>query len=224
MLRRLPLTERSSIQALLPAPFLSSQRRGRAFTTIQPPIAASPLAQIPNPQLSTPARASAVQSFTLSPAFLSTPPPNPALFNKIRLRGAVTDPAHTRRRPAFGQVSIALMSRQFPADPVRFPRRANSVTSRKTSIYPSFPHSSLRPRLKLTPRLCLFTCRTRSTPLFLQMPCTTTSIRSRHILRHRNSLPPLHLLPARSAVPARVLWLCSSPALILYARGVLRVP
>ncbi|EKM56936.1 uncharacterized protein PHACADRAFT_183503 [Phanerochaete carnosa HHB-10118-sp] len=92
-------------KSLLPAPFLSSQRRGRAFTTIQPPVAASPLSPIPNPQLSTPARASIVQSFTLSPAFLNTPPPNPALFNKIRLRGTVTDPAHTRRRPVFGQVS-----------------------------------------------------------------------------------------------------------------------
>ena len=99
-----PAADRSSIQALLPAPFLSAHRRARAFTTIQPPVAASPLVQIPNPQLSTPARASHAQSFALSPAFLNTPPPNPALFNKIRLRGTVTDPAHTRRRPAFGQV------------------------------------------------------------------------------------------------------------------------
>ncbi|GJE86652.1 RING-finger domain-containing protein [Phanerochaete sordida] len=92
-------------QALLPAPFLSSQRRARAFTTVQPPVAASPLIQIPNPQLSTPARASLVQTYALSPAYLNTPPPNPALFNKIRLRGTVTDPAQTRRRPAFGQMS-----------------------------------------------------------------------------------------------------------------------
>lgn len=96
------------MQALLPAPFLSSQRRARAFTQIQPPAAPFPLAQIPNPQLSTPARVSSTQSFTLSPAFLNTPPPNPTLLNKYRLRGTVTDPAHTRRRPAFEQVSISV--------------------------------------------------------------------------------------------------------------------
>lgn len=101
----LPLAEHTRIEALLPAPFLSSQRRARAFTQIQPQVISSPLAQIPNPQLSTPARTSHGQSFAFSPALLNTPPPNAALLNKYRMRGAATDPAHTRRRPAFGQVS-----------------------------------------------------------------------------------------------------------------------
>ena len=41
-----------------------------------------------------------------SPQVMNTPPPNPIVFNKYRLRGTVTDPAHTRRRPPFGQVRI----------------------------------------------------------------------------------------------------------------------
>ncbi|KAF7797063.1 hypothetical protein EIP86_008255 [Pleurotus ostreatoroseus] len=92
-------------QSLLPAPFLSGQRRARAFTHSQPQVT-SPLQQIPNPsQLSTPARASHSQAFMFSPQVMNTPPPNPIIFNKYRLRGTVTDPAHTRRRPPFGQSS-----------------------------------------------------------------------------------------------------------------------
>ncbi|KAJ3558259.1 hypothetical protein NM688_g1028 [Phlebia brevispora] len=92
-------------QSLLPAPFLSGQRRTRAFTHSQPQVT-SPLQQITNPtQLSTPARPSQSQSFVFSPQVMNTPPPNPIIFNKYRLRGTVTDPAHTRRRPAFGQTS-----------------------------------------------------------------------------------------------------------------------
>lgn len=99
----------TSDQALLPAPFLSSQRRARAFTQIQPSSISLPLSQIPNPQLSTPARVSHAQPFGFNSALLNTPPPNPYLLNKYRLRGAVTDPAQTRRRPAFGQVSLNKM-------------------------------------------------------------------------------------------------------------------
>ncbi|CCM05864.1 uncharacterized protein FIBRA_08100 [Fibroporia radiculosa] len=78
-------------KALLPAPFLSTQRRARAFTHTQVPFA-----QIPDPtQLATPNR-----SFR-APSVINTPPPQPG----FRLRGSVTDPAHTRRRPAFGQVT-----------------------------------------------------------------------------------------------------------------------
>ncbi|KAH9922550.1 hypothetical protein B0H21DRAFT_766100 [Amylocystis lapponica] len=74
--------------SLLPAPFLLNQRRARAFTQAQ-----APLSQIPDPtQLCTPSRA---------PAIMNTPPPQPA----YRLRGSLTDPAHTRRRPAFEQTS-----------------------------------------------------------------------------------------------------------------------
>jgi hypothetical protein len=94
-----------AITVLLPAPFLSTQRRARALTQAlpQPP----PVSLIPmnhTMQMSTPARAPRAHSFALSPAFLNTPPPNPDLLSKFRLRGTVTDPAQTRRRPAFGQV------------------------------------------------------------------------------------------------------------------------
>lgn len=92
--------------ALLPAPFLSTQRRARALSQAQLQASAGPLTQIPNPtQISTPGRVTLGQTFPLSPGFLNTPPPKPNLLNKYRLRGTVTDPAHTRRRPAFGQVS-----------------------------------------------------------------------------------------------------------------------
>ncbi|KAI0076516.1 hypothetical protein K474DRAFT_1708111 [Panus rudis PR-1116 ss-1] len=92
-------------KALLPAPFLSTQRRARAFSQVQPQLHHSPLAQITNPaQLSTPARMPLSQIHPLSPAFLNTPPPKAAVVNKLKLRGAVTDPAQTRRRPAFGQL------------------------------------------------------------------------------------------------------------------------
>lgn len=43
-----------------------------------------------------------------SPQMMNTPPPNPLVFNKYRLRGTVTDPAQTRRRPPFGQVRTAV--------------------------------------------------------------------------------------------------------------------
>ncbi|KAI0795443.1 hypothetical protein C8Q75DRAFT_803329 [Abortiporus biennis] len=94
----------SNDKALLPAPFLSNHRRARALSQVLAQSQSSPLVQIPNPtQLSTPARAPLAQSFTLSPAYLNTPPPKPELANKYRLRGSVTDPAQTRRRPPFGQ-------------------------------------------------------------------------------------------------------------------------
>ncbi|EMD31900.1 hypothetical protein CERSUDRAFT_119204 [Gelatoporia subvermispora B] len=77
-------------KALLPAPFLSTHRRARAHSQAQ-----APLSQIHDPvQFSTPSR-------PVHSGILNTPPPQP-LF---RLRGSVTDPAHTRRRPAFEQNS-----------------------------------------------------------------------------------------------------------------------
>ncbi|KAI0694216.1 hypothetical protein BC835DRAFT_1533943 [Cytidiella melzeri] len=96
----------SADRALLPAPFLSTQRRARAFTQALPHVPALPLAPMSNPmQMSTPARAPRARPFALSPAFLNTPPPNQDLLKKFRLRGSNTDPAQTRRRPAFGQAS-----------------------------------------------------------------------------------------------------------------------
>ncbi|KAI0341472.1 hypothetical protein BDW22DRAFT_308583 [Trametopsis cervina] len=93
----------SADKALLPAPFLSTQRRARAFTQALPQAPMLPMSNVM--QMSTPARAPRAHSFALSPAFLNTPPPNPDLLNHFRIRGAVTDPAQTRRRPDFGQAS-----------------------------------------------------------------------------------------------------------------------
>ncbi|KAI0764886.1 hypothetical protein C8Q74DRAFT_1006674 [Fomes fomentarius] len=78
-------------ESLLPAPFLSSQRRARAQSHAQAPL----LPVVDNAQLATPNRSAR------SVGILNTPPPQPG----YRLRGSVTDPAHTRRRPAFEQTS-----------------------------------------------------------------------------------------------------------------------
>ncbi|KAH9831159.1 uncharacterized protein C8Q71DRAFT_861894 [Rhodofomes roseus] len=79
-------------KALLPAPFLSSQRRARAFSQTQ-----APLSQITDPaQLCTPSRV------IRQPTVLDTPPPQPG----FGLRGSVTDPARLRRRPTFEQTDL----------------------------------------------------------------------------------------------------------------------
>ncbi|KZT68951.1 hypothetical protein DAEQUDRAFT_307771 [Daedalea quercina L-15889] len=79
-------------KALLPAPYLSSQRRARAFSQAQ-----APLSQITDPsQLCTPSRV------LRQPVIMDTPPPQPA----FRLRGSVTDPARLRRRPTFEQTDL----------------------------------------------------------------------------------------------------------------------
>ncbi|KZT28124.1 hypothetical protein NEOLEDRAFT_1161300 [Neolentinus lepideus HHB14362 ss-1] len=82
-------------QVLLPPAFLSTHRRARALSqsniNVQP---ASP--QIP----STPDRR------TL--ADLNTPPPKAVNITKLKMKGSMTDPAYTRRRPAFGQPNVEL--------------------------------------------------------------------------------------------------------------------
>ncbi|KAI8986901.1 hypothetical protein BD414DRAFT_487416 [Trametes punicea] len=77
-------------ESLLPAPFLSNQRRARALSQ-----ACSPLIPVADNALATPNRS--VQSVGV----MNTPPPQPG----YGLRGSVTDPAHTRRRPAFEMTS-----------------------------------------------------------------------------------------------------------------------
>lgn len=77
---------------------MSSQRRARAFSHVQ-----QPLTQITNP---TQFRSSGNVLHPLvlsSPGALNTPPRRPDIMKKYMLRGAVTDPAQTRRRPALGQ-------------------------------------------------------------------------------------------------------------------------
>ncbi|KAH9896942.1 hypothetical protein C8Q73DRAFT_728358 [Cubamyces lactineus] len=77
-------------ESLLPAPFLSNQRRARALSQ-----AYAPLIPVAENALATPNRS--IQSIGM----MNTPPPQPG----YRLRGSVTDPAHTRRRPTFEQTS-----------------------------------------------------------------------------------------------------------------------
>ncbi|KAI0711264.1 hypothetical protein C8Q76DRAFT_735768 [Earliella scabrosa] len=85
------LSTSSIDESLLPAPFLSSQRRARALSHAQAPL----VPVIDNAQLATPHRS------IRSVGILNTPPPQPG----YRLRGSVTDPAHTRRRAPFEQTS-----------------------------------------------------------------------------------------------------------------------
>ncbi|KAI0336872.1 hypothetical protein GY45DRAFT_1377691 [Cubamyces sp. BRFM 1775] len=84
------LSNTSIDESLLPAPFLSNQRRARALSQ-----AYAPLIPVAENALATPNRS--VQSVGM----MNTPPPQPG----YRLRGSVTDPAHTRRRPTFEQTS-----------------------------------------------------------------------------------------------------------------------
>ncbi|TFK49461.1 hypothetical protein OE88DRAFT_1663051 [Heliocybe sulcata] len=82
-------------QALLPPAFLSTHRRARALS--QSNVNAQPS----SPQVhSTPDRQ------TL--ASLNTPPPKTVNINKLKMKGSMTDPAYTRRRPAFGQPNVEL--------------------------------------------------------------------------------------------------------------------
>ncbi|KAH7909874.1 hypothetical protein BJ138DRAFT_1102315 [Hygrophoropsis aurantiaca] len=83
-------------EALLPPPFLSNHRRTRT----QSSIVASPHLRLSSHALHTPARR------TL--AVLNTPPQKPTNANHLKLKGSYTDPAHTRRRPSFGQMSTEL--------------------------------------------------------------------------------------------------------------------
>jgi hypothetical protein len=74
-------------------PFLSSHRRACAQSYAVPP--AAPI----SPQvLRTPARKVL--------AVLNTPPPKPSYAQQLKLKGSLTDPPHTRRRPPFGHVRI----------------------------------------------------------------------------------------------------------------------
>ncbi|KAH9852557.1 hypothetical protein C2E23DRAFT_826126 [Lenzites betulinus] len=84
------LSNSSIDESLLPAPFMSNQRRSRALSH-----AYAPLVPVTENMLATPNRS------VPSIGIMNTPPPQPG----YRLRGSVTDPAHTRRRPVFEQMS-----------------------------------------------------------------------------------------------------------------------
>lgn len=77
--------------ALLPPPFFSIHRRSRTISNTAPRVPLSPHA------LRTPGRRAL--------GVLNTPPPKPTNVNQLKFKGSFTDPAHTRRRPSFGQVS-----------------------------------------------------------------------------------------------------------------------
>ncbi|KAI0646377.1 hypothetical protein C8Q79DRAFT_962291 [Trametes meyenii] len=84
------LSTSSIDESLLPAPFLSNQRRTRALSQ-----AYVPFHPVVENVLATPNRS------VPTIGIMNTPPPQPG----YRLRGSVTDPAHTRRRPPFEQPS-----------------------------------------------------------------------------------------------------------------------
>ncbi|KAG8216417.1 hypothetical protein J3R82DRAFT_6522 [Butyriboletus roseoflavus] len=76
-------------------PFFPNHRRSRTQSTIQP-MCPSASAHVHR----TPARR------TLG--ILNTPPPKPTNSSQLKFKGSMTDPAHTRRRPPFGQISTEL--------------------------------------------------------------------------------------------------------------------
>lgn len=146
--------------ALLPAPYLSNQRRTRAFSQAQ-----APLSQITDPaQLCTPSRV------VRHAAVMDTPPPQPS----FRLRGSVTDPARLRRRPTYEQVCttrIVLLSSLTDCN--RFPRRSSLTSMRMISYLTRKP--SIRSRIN--PCLChwLSISTSHQTSLGCPMPRSSTS-------------------------------------------------
>ncbi|OAX38356.1 hypothetical protein K503DRAFT_850046 [Rhizopogon vinicolor AM-OR11-026] len=82
-------------EALLPPPFLSIHRRSQSISSTVPPCV--PLS---SHDLRTPGRRAL--------GVLNTPPPKPTNVSQLKFKGSFTDPAHTRRRPSFGQMSTEL--------------------------------------------------------------------------------------------------------------------
>ncbi|KAH0834794.1 hypothetical protein J3R83DRAFT_10395 [Lanmaoa asiatica] len=82
-------------ESLLSPPFFPNHRRSRTQSSIQPMCPS-----VSAHAYRTPARR------TLG--ILNTPPPKPTNSSQLKLKGSMTDPAHTRRRPSFGQISTEL--------------------------------------------------------------------------------------------------------------------
>ncbi|KAF8998890.1 hypothetical protein BDZ89DRAFT_1251030 [Hymenopellis radicata] len=85
-------------EALLPAPFLSNNRR-RALSQSYTPAMNVNQRMVPTSPL---ARKNVS---TIKNSVIATPPPNRNLARQLKLKGSLTDPAQTRRREAFGVVS-----------------------------------------------------------------------------------------------------------------------
>lgn len=98
-------------EELLPPLFLAVHRRSRTISSTAPPRTPhSPYA------LRTPARRAL--------GVLNTPPPKPTNVSQLKFKGSLTDPAHTRRRPSFGQMSTDLFDideNAFEPYPQSFP-------------------------------------------------------------------------------------------------------
>ncbi|KAF8434553.1 hypothetical protein L210DRAFT_3649054 [Boletus edulis BED1] len=82
-------------EPLLSPPFLPNHRRSRTQSSIHP---VCPSASAHSHR--TPARRAL--------GILNTPPPKPTNSSQLKFKGSMTDPAHTRRRPSFDQVSTDL--------------------------------------------------------------------------------------------------------------------
>lgn len=104
-------------EVLLPAPFLTSHRRSRTQSNIS--LRCAPA----SPQVHrTPIRR------TLG--ILNTPPPKATNSSQLKIKGSFTDPAHTRRRPSFGQMSTELFDideNAFEPYPQSFSAAAQSL-------------------------------------------------------------------------------------------------
>ncbi|KAF8632155.1 hypothetical protein AX17_004897 [Amanita inopinata Kibby_2008] len=100
-------------EALLPPPFLSNQRRSLIRPRAQTHTSMSHVRTPSSPTMTRTSRAPTssplssrrtLSSLNQSENLMATPPPNRILASQLKLKGSFTDPAHTRRREAFGVV------------------------------------------------------------------------------------------------------------------------
>ncbi|KAH7882435.1 hypothetical protein F5I97DRAFT_1931615 [Phlebopus sp. FC_14] len=158
-------------EVLFPPPFLSTHRRSRTQSSFYPTCAAAPHVQ------RTPARR------TLG--ILNTPPPKPTTSSQLKVKGSFTDPAHTRRRPSFGQISTELFDideNAFEPYPQSFSSPAQSLVlqdpfngSGLTTIAESIPQHFCPPYPEMypatPPRMSCSVCGRSGGPLAVLEPC-----------------------------------------------------
>lgn len=190
--------------AFLSPPFLLTHRRSRTQSSIQPtcpPVSAT--------THGTPARR------TLG--ILNTPPPKPTNATQLKFKGCLTDPAHTRRRPPFGQVCVLLLI----SYPIHFTvTRAFCANSRYPLSFSTLMRMLLNRIHNLFPLQLRHSCyKTPSTPLGSQQSQSLShSISQALILKCSASLLLCrHKRSVLSAVAQVIGWRFSCRANIYFA-------
>lgn len=189
--------------ALLSPPFLPNHRRSRTQSNIQP-ICPSASANSHR----TPARRAL--------GILNTPPPKPTNSSQLKFKGSMTDPAHTRRRPSFGQVCVyfAINCINFTVTHVlctnfRYP--LSSSTSMRTHlnrIHHLFPPQLKRWSYKI-PSTALGSRRSQN--------LSHSIYKARFLICSTYPLPSRHIQPALSVVAQAIGWRFLCPANICFA-------